>query len=162
MSRTRPLPAPEAAAWRVILGLGGLFLVAGGVDLLLLWLPSSIGNPEWEFGTASTFFDRLPLLALGLALALAAGLALGRRHTVLTGAGLCLLLVVVLLGAAFLYLTVLPMALRSAPDPALAIQLKKAALKTAVQSVVFPLLLLRLATLARKGMTGGRALPAPG
>ena len=55
------------------------FLVVGGASLFAPLFPLRIGVIEWEFGTASEFFDNVPIFGLGLGFLMAAGLAAGAR-----------------------------------------------------------------------------------
>ena len=128
---TRPL-------WKVAAWIGSLFLVVGAVESVPLWIPFSIGNVEWEIGTVSRFYDTVPTLALGLVFLLAAGKGLGWLWQVRLLAVLMLLVAVFMLLASALYLTDLPQTLRVMNQTGLALPLKKAIVKTGVQSIVYP------------------------
>lgn len=141
----RPLTPSSEFGWR-LLGLIGLaFSLIAGADLVLTWYPFNIGSPEWEFGSVTSSLDGLPLLVMGLTLSLAGGVARGQRGVVRTVAMLFLILAVMIVVAALLYVTNVPIALQSVQDPGVRTGLKKAIAKTSVQAVVYPAALLWLA-----------------
>jgi hypothetical protein len=145
MSRA-PLPAgAEEAIWRGLLVLGALLAVLGALDMAVLWLPTNLGAPEWGFGTVSTSFDTFPQFGLGIALLLAASVALGLRWTTRWLAIVCLLTSMLLWLAGFLYLTSLPFMFQVNAAPSVRFHVEKATAKTALQALVYPLLLLLLA-----------------
>ena len=134
----RPLaPAPDFG-WHLLGSVGFVFAVVGGMDFLLTWYPVNFGSPEWEFGTITASFDGLPLLVIGLALLLGSGVAQGRRWLVRVMAVTFLVLAVVIVLAAVLYATNVPIALKSISDPVVRLGLKKAIAKTAGQAIVYP------------------------
>ncbi len=133
-------PAPEVA-WRLVMAVGLAFTAVGGLDLLLTWYPWHMGNPEWEFGTVSASLDGLPVPTLGLGLVLAAAVALGSRWGVRTLAIVFALLALVIVLAALLYATNVPIALKTVSEPVSRSGLKKAMAKAAGQAVVYPLIL---------------------
>jgi hypothetical protein len=140
------LPADaEEAIWRGLLILGALLAVLGALDMAALWLPAQLGTPEWGFGTVTTSFDTFPQFGLGIALLLAASVALGLRWTIRGLAALCLLTSVLMWLAAFLYLMSLPFVLQINAAPIVRYHVEKATVKTALQTLVYPLLLLLLA-----------------
>lgn len=114
---------------------GLTFLVVGGVDLLLTWYPLDMGNREWEFGSYTAAMNGLPVPVLGLAALLHAGKD-GRRWVLAIAALAALgLLGMVLLGGV-LWATGIPLAMEAVPAQ-LAVGLKKALVKTAVQGVAY-------------------------
>ncbi len=128
------------------LGIVGLvFLLLGLTNLGTLWLPLELGDPEWELGTTSQFFDTFPLLGLGMAFLVAHGVAVGRRWQIRAVAAFCIAVAVFMWLSLTLYVTVLPMALRLIGDPVALTTIKKAAAKTGVQSLLYPFALLWLA-----------------
>ena len=72
----------DALIWRILQIIGVVFLLIGLQDIASSWLPHRLGDPEWELGTTSNFFDVVPLLGLGVAFLLAAAVATGRRWTI--------------------------------------------------------------------------------
>jgi hypothetical protein len=155
-SSPRPLVSLGGEApWLLLGGLGVALALVGGADLLLAWFPFGFGNPEWEFGTVSSTFDGLPVLAMGSVLLLGGAIVRQSRWAIrgvsLLHAGLGLLL----LGAALLYATDVPLALQSIKDPMLRIGLLKAIAKTTVQMLVYPPLFFWVA------VQGWRQVPVP-
>jgi hypothetical protein len=139
-------PAAEAQAaashggvgWQFLRLIGVAFAVVGGMDLLVAWVPQSFGQPEWEFGTISQTLDGMPVFALGLALVLTAAVVEDNRRLARVLAGVFVGLGVVILLMAVLYLTVVPLALKSVPDPVIRQGLMKAIVKAGTQSVAYP------------------------
>jgi len=134
-----PLRQSPDFGWYLIGWIGLVFAIVGGFDLMLTWYPLNFASPEWEFGTVSAMLDGLPVPTLGCVLLLGAGVARGKRWLVRTMAIVLLALAFMILAAAFLYVTTVPMALQSVPEPAIRTGLKKAIAKTSVQAVVYPL-----------------------
>jgi hypothetical protein len=125
-----------------------MFVVVGGVDLALTWLPVGFGNPEWEFGTVTSMMDGLPVPTLGLVALIGAGQLGGSRVTSRMGSLLLALLGLWVVAAAILYATTVPIALRAVTDPVIKTGLMKAIWKTAVQCVAYPVGLIWLAAVA--------------
>ena len=127
-------------AWALLGWVGLTFLVVGGADFALTWYPMDFGNREWEFGTVTASFNGLPILVLGLGLLLTSSLLTDRRWWLIVATvGAFGLLLWVLVGAAIWAATV-PVAMSSTPAEVL-VGLKKALVKTAVQSVTYPVIL---------------------
>lgn len=132
-------------AWALLLPAGLTFALVGAADLALVWYPLGFGRAEWEFGSVTTTLNGLPVVTMGLVFLAMAAVAAGRRW-----AGRGLAVVFALLAAAvavmaLLYATTVPMALQAVPDPVVALGLKKAIAKTAVQAAVYPVVFLWLA-----------------
>lgn len=123
----------QAAAW-----LGGLLAVVGLGDFVLAFIPTAFGTPEWEFGTVASVFAGLPLPTLGLALLLGSAYARGKRKTVLA-LGTLLTLLAVIFGAmlVWMFLSNVPIALKSGAQGDVLLGLKKAIAKTTMLGVVF-------------------------
>ncbi|MEP6573341.1 MAG: hypothetical protein ABJD11_11625 [Gemmatimonadota bacterium] len=135
-----PVPlSTEGQRWTLFGVLGYLFLLAGLLDLGTIWFPLNIGNPEWEFGTVSTFLDSLPILVLGLGMVLAAGLSRGSRWQARMVSIICLIVSLLILFGLALYATNLPQAFRAMNDPAQLTILKRAVAKAGAQSLVYVL-----------------------
>ena len=133
-------PAPVRVLWSVIRILGVVLVIAGGIDLALLWYPARFGVAEYEFATISSFVAGLPVLTVGL-VALAVE-ALGNEHRGLQlaiGIGFFAVLALLIVLALFFALTV-PVAL-AAPleDPAIRLGVRKSIVKTTVQFVAYGL-----------------------
>ncbi len=136
--RARVLPNPDPlAAWYLLGGIGFVFAVVAGADLALAWYPLAFGDAEWEFGTVTTVFNGLPLLAVGLGLLFAGGVARGRVWLVRIASGLLLALALVILAALVLYATTLSTALATV-DPNLKGGLIKGIVRTGLQGLVYP------------------------
>ena len=135
-----------------LLGLLGVVLLANGLlEFSTTWYPFNIGNPEWEFGTVSEFLDALPVLFLGLGLTTSAAVARGGRGVARAGAVFLFLMTAVILFAALLYATNLPQAVSAMRTSGQMTVLKKAIVKSVVQSLVYPIgfIWLAVATLRR-------------
>lgn len=126
--------------WSVWAWVGFAFLIVGGVDLLLTWLPLRFGNQAWEFGNVTSSLNGMPVPVLGLAAVLWAAIE-GRRRwlagVALAVAGVFLLAILVGL---VLWATGIPLALQSVPAQ-LAVGMKRALVKTGIQGVVYPVLM---------------------
>ena len=148
--RVREMPAAPDFGWYLFGWLGVVFTVIGMFDILLSWVPFAFGDAEWEFGTVTTTMDSLPLATLGLGLLLGSSVARGKRWVLRGVSAVLVLLGISIVGAALLYATEVPLALRAMQDPTLALAMKKAVLKTSVQLLMYPVLFFWLA------MTGWR------
>ena len=146
----------DALIWRILQIVGVVFLLIGLQDIASSWLPHRLGDPEWELGTTSNFFDVVPLLGLGVAFLLAAAVATGRRWTIRLIATFCLVTAVFMLLAMVLYATVLPLAFKIITNPVALTQIKKAAAKTGVQALLYPFAMLWLAAAGWKSSFGRR------
>lgn len=128
-----------ADAWPVFAWLGATFLAMGLIDLALAWFPLGFGNAEWEFGTISATLNGLPLPTLGLVLLLVSGAALERRWQTRAVAVATLTIALLLTAAAFLYATVLPIALNvaGADNPLVRAGLQKAGIKAGALFILY-------------------------
>ena len=127
-----------------LLGLAGiLFAVLGATDLVSQLFPLGLGSPDWEFGTYSSIMDSIPLFTMGIGFLGAYSVARAHRSLSLVLGIILILLAVLILGFAFLYATNLPQALRGrARTPAemvIRIGLKKAVVKGALQTAIYPI-----------------------
>ena len=136
-------------AWLLAAVAGAVFLAVGIVDTVLTFIPSAFGSTEWEFGTVTASLNGLPLPLLGAALIAAAGVARGWRLMVRVLAVLLILAGLTVVALGVLYLTTLPQALQAAGQAGGVgpIGIKRAAAKTLVQLVAYPLGLGTMATL---------------
>jgi hypothetical protein len=142
-------PAPELG-WYLLGGLGLVFALVGGLDILLAWYPPDFGSSEWKFGTVTATLNSFPLLSLGLILMTVGGLARGRVGLVRAMLVVLALMVVVVIGCAALYLPQVGTALASVTDPTVKMGLKRAITKTSVQLVVYAGVLGWIALMALK------------
>lgn len=147
--------AEQSGPWQLLGALGIALSLVGLADLVVAWFPQAFGNPEWEFGTVSATFDGLPAPAMGLVLVLSAAYVRRSRTLIRALAIVSIVLAILLVGAALLYATAVPLALRSIQDPLLRVGLFKALLKTGIQAAVYPVLFLWL------GARAWRAVPPP-
>jgi hypothetical protein len=142
--------------WQTMIVVGSLLAVIGLLDLAQLWVPIQFGVPEWEYGTASSFFDQFPAVGLGLALIMGGSLALGWRWTV-RGLGIaCLLIAMFMWVVAAVYLTVVPFTFKAVRDPVVLTGIKKGLVKTLTQSLVYPFAMLWLAGMGWWGTRASR------
>lgn len=138
--RAGPEPVNSSRAWAMLGWIGLAFVVVGGSDFVLAWLPPNFGNREWEYGTVTASFNGLPILLLGLGLLITSGERMGRRWWGTLGlAGSLGLLLWVLAGFVLWALNV-SLALETVPDE-LVLGVRRALVKTVVQSVVYSTLL---------------------
>jgi len=137
-----PLDSPAALdAWRVIGWVGLGFVLMGATDVALAWYPTAFGKPEWEFGAIAATLNGFALPLLGLYLVLAAAVGRRRRVVSLAVGIVAVLLLITLAVLAFVYLTVIPLALKSvAANPLLEEGMKKAILKALVLFVAYGVL----------------------
>ena len=133
------LPVPQPG-WELLGWIGLAFVLIGGVDLLLTWYPWAFGSPEWEFGTVASTLNGLPLPALGLMLSMAAGVAQGRMWMARGASVAMVVLVVILIGVGILFITVVPLALQSVPNPLARTGILKVIAKSSVLLVIYPAL----------------------
>lgn len=142
-------PAPELG-WYLLGGLGFVFALVGGLDILLAWYPTGFGNAEWKFATVTTTMSSLPLFALGLVLLTGSAMGRGRKWLMKTMVVVLLLVVVAVLGCALLYVPQISAALASVKDPTIKIGVERAILKTVIQLVMYPIVLTGIAWLSWK------------
>ena len=133
-------PAPELG-WYLLGGLGLVFALVGGMDILLAWYPASFGNSEWKFGTVTTTLASFPLLAMGLILLTGSAMGRGRKWLMKTMTIVLVVVVVALLGCAAIYLPQVSSALAGVRDPTVKMGVQRAVLKTAAQLVMYPVVL---------------------
>jgi hypothetical protein len=159
MSSTVQLNPAGRLVWQSMVLVGLLLAAVGIVDLVQLWVPVQLGIPEWEYGTASSFFDQFPAVGLGLALMMGGSLALGWRWSARSLGILCLVLAIGMWLVASIYLTVVPFVFKAVREPVTLTGVKKGLVKTLVQALVYPLALLWLAGLSWWGTRSGRRKP---
>jgi hypothetical protein len=133
-------PAPDLG-WYLLGGLGLVFALVGGLDILLAWYPPDMGNAEWKFGTVTATLNSFPLLTLGLILLAVSGLARGRTWITRTMLVILALVVVLVIACAALYLPQISTAMSAVTDPTVKMGLRRAITKTSIQLVLYPVLL---------------------
>jgi len=142
-----------AQAWSILGWIGLAFLVVGGSDFALTWYPMAFGNREWEFGTVTASFNGLPILVLGLGLLYAASLQYARRWWTVLSLIVSAVLMLWVIAGAIIWATNVPLALQSVP-PEVVVGIKKALVKTTIQSVTYPIILGFLAMRSFQALRG--------
>lgn len=137
--------------------IGVALFFLGSVDLGLTWFPTSFGNREWEFATVTASFNGMPLILIGLALAVGTAGLEGRRWWALLGSITGLVFLVWVLASTVLWATNIPLAMGAVEGVAMT-AMKKAILKTALQSLVLPI---TFGVVAFHGMKTFRAMAKP-
>jgi hypothetical protein len=129
-----------------LLGLLGIAIVILGLsETVMAFIPLGVGNREWEFATAITILDQMPVVVLGLGFALfwllfqqsaraARGLAV---FSIVLGAVVFLLVVVALARS-------IGPALAAPTDSLIRLGVQKAVGKAVLQAVLIPLTLIWL------------------
>ena len=150
-------------AWSVLYGVGWLFLILGVLDVGLLWVPFRFGIAEYEFASAGSMLDSLPLPTIGLAFLLAGAGARGKVGVVRLVIVFAALAALVVVAAAGLYALTVPLALKSVSGPDLKLGIEKSIAKVAVQACAYPIAYLGVARMGvrllakAKRKQGGRA-----
>ena len=125
-------------AWSLLSWLGALFVILGLADIALGWYPAAFGNSEWEFGTISGSLNALTIPVMGLYLLVASAIARGDRTLGRILAVLLALMALGLLLLAFVYVTVVPVALKAvAGNDLVALGMKKAVVKAMLLGVAY-------------------------
>lgn len=145
-NRTRATTSvPKHRLWALAGGIGLLFTVVAGADNVLTWFPTDFGNREWEFGTVTASFNGLLSIVLGLGLIQLWMAQLERGWPLRVLGVVHILLGILVLAAALLYWTNVPVAWDAVPDSPVRAGLLKAIIKTSVQSVAYPIAFFLLA-----------------
>lgn len=138
-------------AWRLLAWIGLAFVVMGGTDVVLAWYPAPFGNAEWEFGAIAATLNGIALPTLGFYFLLASAVA---RDQQLQGRIVGTVLLVLALGLAilaFVYATVVPVALNAvASNAEITAGMRKAVVKAVILFIVY------VALLAGGGVQGWR------
>jgi hypothetical protein len=135
--RRRPAATPQPdVAWVWIGWLGLVLALAGLTDLVLLWVPTRIGSPEWEFATVVSTASAMPLVSIGLAALLASGASTGKRWLLWSVGSVVAVGAVVLVLLLVLFLTNVPMALKATSGEA-QVGILKATVKTVMLAGLF-------------------------
>jgi hypothetical protein len=134
---TRSRAEVDEIPWRILLVAGWVLLAVGGIDNLLLFVPSRFGDLAWEFGTASALFNGLPVPALGVALIAAGSIALERPAGVMTACLWSGIMTLVLLGATVFYLLNVPVALKATTEAGPRLALTNSMAKACVSALAY-------------------------
>jgi hypothetical protein len=145
--KRRLIPTPDLG-WYLLGAVGLVFAIVGGIDIALVWYPSNLGNPEFEFGSVAASFNNLPLVSLGLTMWMAGGVARGQKWVVRAAATALIVLALLIVIGAVLFLTNVPMALKAKMEPIIMTGLKKGISKTLIQSAAYPVVLFYVAVKA--------------
>lgn len=129
------VPKPETG-WTLLRILGVVFIIAGGIDLALLWYPSRWGTPEFEFATITQFVAGLPVLTTGVVAVGISAVGRGQRGLQLAVATFALVAVAVLVFLAVVYATDVPLALRVSTLE-IKTGIKKAITRSGIQFVAY-------------------------
>lgn len=133
--------------WAALGWVGAVFLIVGGADFALTWLPPNFGSREWQFATVTQSFNGLPILVLGIGLLIGGAMQTDRRWWAhLAAVGAVAMFVWVSVGVVLWGMNV-SLAMASVP-PELVIGVQKAIAKTLIQSVVYAAILAYLAVRA--------------
>ena len=153
-ARTRTMSGVDWAPWVVARNLAIVFLLVGGVDLALIWYPPRFGSPEFEFATISRFADGMPVFSMGMGLLALTGIGGGRRGTTWTAFGLSLTFAVILTVFGLVFVTDVPIALRSVQEPVVLVGVKKVIVKTLLELVVYWCFVVYLAVRTFRSLRG--------
>lgn len=131
----RPADASQGA-WRGLGWFGFVLAFVGFADVLLVFYPARFGEPSWEFGVVDGAVSSMPLLFVGLAGLFGSALA-QRRNWMIWTVAVCAAFIGLAIAALYLiYLTNVPMALRTAPAEVMT-GIYKSIARTTVMSVMF-------------------------
>ena len=150
--------AIDPAIWHALVVFGAILTALGALNLSALWIPDGPDSPAGVFSTVSTFLDEFAQVALGLTMMISGTVAQARPGATRGIAVLCCATSIALWFAVFLYLDALPYILQVSARPNVQLHVRKAAIKTFVQALVYPLCLILLAirawraTLAPRGV----------
>ena len=145
----RPV-ADQALGWSLLWIVGWLFVAVGLLNIVLLWWPLQMGNPEYEFASVAAMLDSLPLPTMGLAFALAASRASGRSTSAKVAMVIAVVVAVLVVLAAVLYGLAVPLALKAVKEGPIRLRIMKSILKVSAQAVLYPIALLAFARLANQ------------
>lgn len=127
----------SGSEWRVLAGMGIVFVLLSLVDFGLAFYPVSFGSAEWEFGTATTVMNNFPLATVGVGLIGVAGLGRRGEGLVKLARWLSILAVVTILVLSVMFGRNLSEAVRSVTDPVLREGLYEAIARTSIQLLAY-------------------------
>lgn len=137
----------------LLIALGVTLTFVGLVHLAVLWAPTQIGRPSWEFGTFSQTFTNVPLTVTGLVLIIYGRVRHPRTHPAWPRRAaigmVALAILFILMGA--MYAITLPEVLRQAPPHAVE-PLVRTVVRNGAEIVAYPLVCLVIALLLWRGV----------
>ena len=145
----RPADNPTLG-WSLLQVMGWLFVIVGLLNIVLLWWPLQMGNPEYEFASVAASLDSLPLPTMGLAFALAASRALGNTTGAKVAMVTAVALAVLVVLAAVLYGLDVPLALKAVKEGPVRLGIMKSILKVSAQAVLYPVALIAFARISNR------------
>jgi hypothetical protein len=129
----------DATSANLLIALGVGLMVVGLVHFGVLWTPTHLGRPSWEFGTLSQTLSNVPLVITGLVLFLYGKVRHPRTHPAWprrAAVGM-VVLAVVLAALGIRYATALPDVFRQVPDASWE-PLIRAIVRNAAEILVYP------------------------
>ena len=143
----------DATSANLLIAFGATLTFVGLVHLGVLWTPTQIGRPSWEFGTLSQTFTNVPLTVTGLVLIIYGKVRHPRTHPAWPRRAaigmVALALLFALMGA--LYALTLPDVFRQAPPHAIE-PLVRTIARNGAEIVAYPLVCLVIALLLWRGV----------
>lgn len=155
----RPVqPWDVGATFRVAGWVGLVFVLVSLGDSALAFYPLGFGSPEWEVATIASVVQGFPLLSLGLVGIWICGGGLGDRRLLVVVGAAFLAITAVLLAMMVLMLTDVPIALRATREAEAArLGILKLLMKTVYLGVVFGVLYVVAGVRALRQARGGTA-----
>ena len=140
---------PDKTAGSLFVAIGSALAVVGLVDLALLWFPMQLGTAGWEFAAVSRTFTSAPMTMVGLVLIAFGLVRRGTRPTMIRKVAMGFVaLSFVLVAMGMLFGLAAPAVLSQASgEPAATAALKRAMVKNGIEIVVYPTVLLVIATI---------------
>ena len=130
-----PLERRRELAWGFLAAGGTLLLVVAWAHLLLIWVPTSFGVPQWEYATSTQSVDIFPLGVMGITLLSAAAVVrVWMRSVTFLGIWSALSALLLIAIAVLIALNV-PVAWRSVPA-----EIRTGVMKTGLKAFGFALL----------------------
>ena len=143
----------DATSANLLIALGVALTTVGFVHLAVLWTPTRLGHPSWEFGTISQTFTNVPLVITGLVFFVYGKVRHPRTHPAWprrAAIGM-VVLAMVLFTMGTLYAATLPEVFRQAPATSWE-PLVRAIVRNAAEILVYPTTCLITATILWRGV----------
>lgn len=153
---------PAVVAWgestrlKVLGWLGVVLMAAALSDYALALYPLGFGSPEWEMATIGQIVQGLPLFTIGIAAIWLAAAGLGRRWMLMVVGWGALVVAALMLVGLLIFLTDVPLGLRSTHGVA-KVGIAKLVAKTLFLGLVFGVSYIVAGVLALKQARGSRA-----